>query len=116
MNFDPRDFISISKELKNGDSEAHIRSMIGRAYYGAFGYAKSKIDFYDESLSVHFKLIELLKKSIYPNQQRAGKILEELHKTRKKADYKYNISIKKNSCVYTISNAEQVIRLMEKED
>jgi hypothetical protein len=38
MSFEPKSFIDISKELKSGNTEAHYRSLINRAYYGVFGH------------------------------------------------------------------------------
>jgi hypothetical protein len=53
MTFNPKDFVKISKELKTGCTEAHYRTVINRAYYGAFGYIREQLPIYADGISVH---------------------------------------------------------------
>ena len=113
MSFDPKDFIKISKELSSGATEAHYRSIINRAYYGVFGYIKKQLVVYVEGASVHQEIINNLKHSSNINEKKAGSRLESLFKQRKDADYKYDKEIRKCNCAFTISNAEEIIKLFD---
>lgn len=113
MSFDPKSFITVSKELNVGVTEAHYRSVINRAYYGAFGYIRSKLPFYLSGPSVHQDLIKSLINSPSINEKKAGKKLEALFKKRKEADYEYNREFRQNTCDYTIKEAEATIKLYD---
>ncbi|MDP4183633.1 MAG: hypothetical protein Q8862_00545 [Bacteroidota bacterium] len=113
MSFDPKEFIVIAEEIDKGTTEAHVRSMINRAYYGAFGYAKLKTNFTRDGASVHQDLIAYLKRLPDANAQMAGCKLETLFKNRKKADYQYNFCLSKSSYVFSIKYAEEVISLLD---
>ena len=114
MSFEPKDFIIISKELNNGSTEAHYRSVINRAYYGVFGYIKNKLPIYTEDASVHKEVINYLKRSPNINEKKSGSRLETLFLKRKDADYKHNITIQKSTCNFTIQEAEEIIKLFDK--
>jgi len=112
-NFNPKDFIKISVELENGNTEAHYRSVINRSYYGAFGYIKKKLGSANFSFSVHQEIINTLLNSVSINQKKAGKRLETLFKNRKDADYNHFKEIKKFNCDYCVREAEEIIRLFD---
>jgi uncharacterized protein (UPF0332 family) len=116
MTFNPKDFIKISKELKTGYTEAHYRTLINRAYYGAFGYIRKQLPIYADGISVHQEVFRFLKNSPNKNEKDAGKKLEFLFKQRILADYKYNIEIKNFLCEDAISQAESAILLFDKKD
>lgn len=116
MSFEPKDFIKISKELSNGASEAHFRSLINRAYYGVFGHIRKQLPIFVQDASIHQEVINVLKRSANINEKKVGSRLETLFKKRKEADYKYNIEICKHSCNYTISEAEEIIKLFDNKD
>jgi uncharacterized protein (UPF0332 family) len=113
MNFEPKDFIKISKELSNGDTEAHYRSLINRAYYGVFGYIKRQLPINVYDASIHQEVIKSLKRSPNINERKVGSRLESLFKKRKEADYVYNIPVRKDSCNFTILDAEEIIKLFD---
>lgn len=113
MSFNPKDFISISKELSNGTTEAHYRSIINRAYYGVFGYIRMQLPISVRDASVHQEVIDSLKRSPNITEKKIGSKLESLFKNRKDADYKYNIPIRKCNCDFVISDAESIIRLFD---
>jgi uncharacterized protein (UPF0332 family) len=114
MSFKPNSFIDISKELESGKTEAHFRSVINRAYYGAFGFIKNRLQIMSTDISVHREVIDTLKHSQDQNYKLAGTKLEGLFKKRKEADYKYNVEIRSTSCQYTIKEAESIIELIKK--
>lgn len=113
MSFEPKEFISISKELSAGETEAHYRSLVNRAYYGAFGYAKIKLNIYSTDISVHKDVISTLKRSPKPEEAKAGSRLESLFKLRKFADYNYGNEMKKCNCEFAIKEAEAIIKLID---
>ena len=114
MSFEPKYFIDISKELRNGNTEAHYRTLINRAYYGVFGHIRKRWPTYISDGSVHKDLIRSLKNSPHINDKKIGKRLETLFKKRKDADYKYSSEIKKTSCNFAINEAEDIINLFDK--
>jgi uncharacterized protein (UPF0332 family) len=116
MRFNPKDFIKISKELKTGSTEAHYRSIINRAYYGAFGYIRDRLPIYTDGISVHKEVQQFLKRSPNENDNKAGRKLEFLFDRRKEADYKYTMEIKRFLCEDAISEAESAILLFDKKD
>lgn len=113
MSFDPKKFIDISKELKSGQSEAHYRSIINRAYYGAFGHIRNKLQIWVKDGSIHRKVIDVLLNSNEVTKKKAGKRLETLFKKRKEADYTHNIEIKAFYCMYCVEEAEEIIKLFD---
>lgn len=116
MSFDPQKFIDISKELQSGQTEAHYRSIINRAYYGAFGHIRNKLDiFVSEGQSAHQEVYKYLIRSTERAKQKAGKRLETLFKKRRDADYKHKIEIKAHNCQFCVSEAEEIIKLYDSE-
>lgn len=116
MPFDPRTFIDVSKDLRSGDTQAHVRSIINRAYYGVFGYLKNDLGIYSEGISVHKEVCDALMRSISVNKQIAGKRLESFFVKRKEADYKHNSTFPTTSKDYYIREAEEIIRLYNTPD
>jgi uncharacterized protein (UPF0332 family) len=116
MRFDPKGFIQVSKDLKKGASEAHYRSIINRAYYGAFGYIRNSLNIFVKDHSVHQEVINTLKRSSSLNMKKAGKRLEALFKKRKEADYIHNLEIKEHNCLFCVQEAEEIISLYDSED
>jgi uncharacterized protein (UPF0332 family) len=116
MSFQPSSFIKIAKELEAGTSEAHFRSVVNRAYYGALGYLKNNLPILSISPTIHNDVIRSLKNSPKLNEQKAGSILESLFKKRKDADYDYNIQFNSRYCSYSIKDAEKIIELFDQLD
>ena len=112
--FNPKDFLNIAKQLAQGNTEAHFRSAINRTYYATFGLLVTKLDFKDDTLSVHHNLINHLKKSENRNKYKAGQKLDLLHKKRKDCDYRYNLSspIAQSSTEYQLNEAKEIIELI----
>lgn len=116
MSFEPKSFIDISKELKSGNTEAHYRSLINRAYYGVFGHIRKNLPVYASDVSVHQEVINYLKRSPNLNEKKIASRLETLFKKRKDADYKYSLEIKSSSCDFVISEAETIIKKFDLKD
>ena len=109
MNFNPHTFITVSRDLKAGNSEAHYRSSVNRAYYGAFGHVRERLSIYVADHSVHQAVISTLKRSKSLEYKKIGSRLEVLFKKRKEADYDYRRTINQNSCDYCINEASDII-------
>jgi uncharacterized protein (UPF0332 family) len=119
MMFNPQTFITVSRDLKAGNSEAHYRSSISRAYYGAFGHLREGLSIYVADQSVHQAVIDTLKRSKSLEYKKIGSRLEVLFKKRKEADYDYRRNINQNSCDYCINEARDIVdryNLAEQED
>lgn len=113
MAFDPRTFVNVSKDLQTGTTEAHYRSIINRAYYGAFGYIRNRMSIFVDSGSVHQEVIKALASSNSINQKKISKRLETLFKKRKDADYKHNEEIKQHNCQFCINEAQDIIKAFD---
>lgn len=116
MSFEPKTFIDISKELKTGNSEAHYRSLINRAYYGVFGHIRKNLPISVSDASVHQEVINYLRRSPNINEKKLASRLETLFKKRKDADYKYFIEFKSSTCDFIINEAETIISKFELKD
>ncbi|GCC52432.1 hypothetical protein SanaruYs_26690 [Chryseotalea sanaruensis] len=116
MAFDPRTLINVSKELQTGTTEAHYRSIINRAYYGAFGYIRNKLSIFVDTGSVHMEVIKTLANSESVNKRKISKRLETLFKKRKDADYKHNEQVKLHNCKFCIDEAEDLVKLFDEVD
>lgn len=115
MTFNPALFIDVAKDLnQKAKTEETYRSIVNRAYYGAFGYIKARLGFADFGTSTHQKLIDILQQSPDKNTKIIGKKLEALFLKRKMADYKYDEEVKNHSCEYCIQEAEKIIDLFNK--
>ncbi len=114
MSFDPQKFIDISKELQlSATTEAHYRSIINRAYYGAFGHIRNNLGLYVTKSSVHRAVIDALIASTDLSKKKAGKLLETLFKRRKQADYEHRTEIRAHNCEHCINQAEEIIKLFD---
>jgi uncharacterized protein (UPF0332 family) len=113
MSFNPILFINVAKDLHNSaKTEEASRSVVSRAYYGAFGHIKKKLNFSDLGTSTHQKLIENLKYSNIKEYKIVSKKLEALFKKRKLADYCYHDTFTE-SCQYCIEEAESIIVMFD---
>ena len=117
MSFKPILFINVAKDLNSiAKTEESYRSVANRAYYGAFGYLKDKLDFPDYGPSCHQNLINIFKFSEDKESKIVGKKLEALLEMRKKADYRYHEEFKDHTSQYCIQEAEKIIELFDNLD
>lgn len=111
MSFDPVEYLKVSNELLAGNTEAHYRSLINRAYYPAFGHIRNKLSISNNRGSVHREVILRLKTSRLLEEAKAGAALELLFKRRKECDYDHHKPVKSYQCEYNIREAEKIIEL-----
>ncbi len=108
-DFDPIMFIDVAKDISgfNGREEV-CRTIINRCYYAAFGHIKPAFGHIENNLSVHSKLISVLKRT--PNYEIIGSKLEALFNQRKEADYCYYHHQSKDTCYFTIESTKALIK------
>jgi uncharacterized protein (UPF0332 family) len=117
MSFNPILFINVAKDLNSrASTEESYRSAVSRAYYGAFGYLKDRLDLADYGPSCHQNLIDNFKNAGDKNSKIVGKKLEALFERRKHADYKYRDEFTDHNCQYCIQEAEKIIELFNNLD
>ena len=98
--FSPKDFLTFANDLLNcatlNKNEALCRSVISRAYYSAFLFAREKIDnldpmaLYHPAHDMHSQVIKTLQGGKYYFQDESlSSNLEELHTYRIDADYHF---------------------------
>lgn len=89
----PHEFVSFASKLfvSQPDSPACCRSVISRAYYGAYHDARGFLDGLGirtkSGISEHLYLQRLLKESQVDQAIELGQLLDNLHQSRKEADY-----------------------------
>lgn len=116
MSFNPIKFLNVARDLNSiAKSEESSRSVVSRAYYGAFGHLVTKLHFNSYGTSVHQDLITSFLESGDRKRKILGKKLEGLFKKRKHADYKYHEEFKEN-CQYCINEADNIINLFNNLD
>ena len=85
------DFISVAGELADAGTEAHWRSAISRAYYGAFHVARNALVNRGASIpgdsSAHIDVQNKLIRHKNKDVSNAGSLLANLRTTRNKSDY-----------------------------
>lgn len=115
--FDPLNFLTLSRELLDGNiEENYLRTSIGRSYYAVYLYAREKYakSTMDNSVySNHAKLINDLKNRPEPTFRKLGNQLSDLKIDRESADYKINISINKTMAEKAYSSAERIKKTIE---
>ncbi len=112
MSFDPKEFLTVSSDLKKKSdcTEAEYRTIANRAYYAAFGYIKQNFPFINSGISAHQETIDHLERYY---GKKVSKMLENLFKMRKDADYKYNEEFKSFRCDFVIQDANKMIKEFE---
>lgn len=103
MAFDPVEFYRLGGEIFNRQdgSEREYRTVIGRAYYGAFLAARDKAGITSASGSIH---LETANHYLKTNQSAIGNRLNGLRLQRNAADYDL-------SCQISSRNAGEALKL-----
>ena len=86
---------------RQGASEREYRTVVGRAYYGAFLAAREKAAISSKTAAVHQKTADYY---LGKNQSSIGNRLNQLRMRRTDADYDLNIQIGRNK-------AEEALKL-----
>lgn len=91
MSFDWREFFTLAEELADRDEERGKRTAVGRAYYAAFGTARSQIESsgaaFPKTGGVHGAVWGHLSKSPDPVERQLGANGNRLRMARNRADY-----------------------------
>lgn len=88
MPLDPRDFLAIAERVATDhlNSEAALRTAVGRAYYATFLRARERLGVGGRH-RIHRKVISALKRA----DSAAGNQLDKLEELRGIADYDLNV-------------------------
>ena len=115
LNEHGKEFIEVAERLvhEGNRGEAYLRSAISRAYYAVFNY----ISFVLRQSSVrlpstgkaHVKLPQCLQSCRNDNLHLIGTYINDLKRSRTKADYEMGLSINRTRTQDAISNAKMVI-------
>lgn len=91
MSFDWREFFTLAEELAERDEEAGKRTAVGRAYYAAFGTARSQIEAsgvtFTKTAIDHGAVWGHLSRSSNPAERQLGANGNRLRVARNRADY-----------------------------
>jgi uncharacterized protein (UPF0332 family) len=111
----PQDFILLAHELSLGSREAHFRSCVSRAYYGAFHVACALVQsvgvVLPKGASAHEKLSQCLQNAGDPELLATGKKLNSLRDFRNAADYRLDDPRFRNSefASIQVANAQTIV-------
>jgi uncharacterized protein (UPF0332 family) len=110
-----KEFLGVAEHLlqQGNHREAFFRSAISRAYYAAFNYVlfvlrqgRVEIPFTGQA---HVKLPQCLQNSTNDILRSIGRIINDLKKSRRKADYELGVQITRKKTQDTINDANMVI-------
>lgn len=116
MNFLWSEFLALAEQLhtRGGQDEAIQRTIIGRAYYGAFGTARMHVkDKLSGHQSVHKQVIDSYKGSRNPAERAIGNKLDTLRHRRVKADYEPD-SVPAGNVERALREARDILHRLDK--
>src|SRR5215213_4309841 len=110
----PEDFVDVARELAVGPNEAHWRSALSRAYYGAFHVALRMLAsfgvYFSKSAAAHEKVAFCLQNAGSAELNEAGRLLASLREMRNTADYRLDSALINPKLVATqLNRVDQVI-------
>jgi len=112
-----RDFLAVAEELIEGDTEAHWRSAVSRAYYAAFHVARllmGRCGFrVPESDRAHAYLGHRLNNAGHDGASQAGRRLDLLRDLRNEADYDLWRGLSRGDADARVEMARSVIEALE---
>jgi len=113
MSFDWKEYVYLAEDLLNRGEEACLRSSISRAYYGVYCSARNKKNYQHykprRGENIHRIVIDSYKNSKNREEQKIGKNLDQLRRSRNHADYNEDWPIKKEYTERAIIVAKQII-------
>lgn len=114
MAFDPNQYYAYASKLRIGlkMDGAELRSLISRAYYGAFITARDEIGYPSTGPDGHVQVINM-----YRGNETGDTIatnLSSLKKLRESADYKPNENLVVNDADKAIAYSKKVLSLLKK--
>ena len=110
--FDGDGFYNFASELYNNanhNEKAKIRTIISRAYYGAFLDAKEKAGFYGIVGGVHRKTIEFYERK----DKKISEKLKDLMFKRESADYDLTKDLHKRDAGLALKLSKELIELLK---
>lgn len=106
MSFDPKAFQDFALDLQKAcKKESEYRTIINRSYYAAFGTGRTLAGIMADGASVHQETYTKLQNINHESAQKAGKLLQNMFKKRKQADYSYNTEIKEFESEQAVKDA-----------
>lgn len=115
-----KDFVTLAVQLANGTTEAHFRTSVSRAYYGAFHVARQLIEQMGVRLprnyEEHKKVLFCLQGCGDIDATTAGKWLESLRRERNIADYDLHESKYSHpeEAKYQVNRARRILETLER--
>lgn len=102
--FNPSDFLDLATEIGN-DSEARIRTSIGRAYYASFLIVRNALSVGEKTPQVHRKVLGML----YSKNPIIANKLHFMRRQRNMADYDTELTMRAEDAEKAIKFAEEII-------
>ncbi len=113
MNFDWREFFTVAEELAERDEERDKRTAVGRAYYAAFGTARSHLESsgvtFAKGSGVHGAVWGHLSKSSDPVERQLGATGNRLRVTRNRADYDADVDRLEDVTLDALEDARAIL-------
>jgi uncharacterized protein (UPF0332 family) len=111
-------FLTLAAELASGATEAHYRSAVSRAYYGAFHVARRLLEDVGVHLpkgeQVHAKATYCLQDYGEANAGEAADDLETLRNERNRADYDLDRTVYQQRVAETeVKKAQQIVAALQ---
>lgn len=113
----PLKFLTLAKELldSNSESEAKLRTSIGRSYYAVFLFAAQKYaqlhkreEYIEDIIRRHSQFLQMLKDDDNSDLRAMSRWLGTLKYDREKADYYMKAKITLNSAQSSYNKAERL--------
>jgi uncharacterized protein (UPF0332 family) len=102
--FNPVDFLDIAQKLEK-NSEARIRTSVGRAYYASFLTARNALAINEKTPQVHRKVLDML----YSKNPVIANKLHYLRRLRNLADYDTELAMGVKDAEKAVGFAEEII-------
>lgn len=110
--FKPKEFLKLANRLINDrkyDDDCRSRTAIGRAYYSAFLYIKSRLEGWGQSFNDDHRIHSEVVDALMDRNRTLGSQLENLRQARVDSDYHMNVPIDKNTGEYYVKLSQQII-------
>lgn len=118
MSFNWKDYVYLAEELLNREEESYLRSSISRAYYGVFCILRDKAGLINYrprvpgEPGVHEKVIQTYKDSVDRKEATIGQTLDQMRKSRNRADYVGEERVRKESAERAVKKAVEILKAL----
>lgn len=109
--FDPKELLELAEDLSRQPGEAHERSAISRAYYGAFLMARDAAGIQDETSEAHFAT---WRHYADRGETQLAKDLRKLRKARNLADYKTDVHVSPHVCDEAMQASRRINSMLKR--